>query len=157
MESRILSLRNNSCVKLFKELENRASQSVKKEVNKFTGWIRSHVPKTVKKAVNDRAKDLKGKINKIYRNFRKPAATARSAATAEPAPAAAAEPEPRLRESALRGFLHTYRINGQNGTDYQSFFENNQNKVKDLISKQEKPIKMKLILTCEFYKIKNLY
>lgn len=83
------------------------------------------------------------------RQRRRAAAAAASASAAEP------EPEPQLRESALRGFLHNYRIDGQNGTDYHSFLENNREKIKDVLNKQEKPIKVKLVLICEFYRIKE--
>ena len=55
----------------------------------------------------------------------------------------------------MKGFLKTYRIDGKNNHDFIIFLNNIKQSVIDTINNQEKPIKLKLILTCEFVK-KNI-
>ena len=56
------------------------------------------------------------------------------------------------KETALRGYLKTYRIDGQKGYGPNTFLNKIKPKVLDLINKQKKPIKVKFIFTCKFKK-----
>ena len=56
------------------------------------------------------------------------------------------------QQTALRGYLKTYRIGGKRGYGPKIFLNNIKPKVIDLINKQKKPIKIKFIFTCKFIK-----
>ena len=56
------------------------------------------------------------------------------------------------RQTALKGYLKTFRVDGQKGLDPQTFIANIKPKVIDLINQQKKPIKTKFIFTCKFIK-----
>ena len=57
-----------------------------------------------------------------------------------------------IKETALKGHLKSYIIQGDNKTDYISFLNNKSLDVKGIINKHEKPIKMRMCLTCQYYK-----
>ena len=52
----------------------------------------------------------------------------------------------------MKGYLKTYRIEGQEGYDPKTFINTIKPKVLNLINGQEKPAKVKFIMTCEFVK-----
>ena len=54
-----------SNVESLKQLAGRVVEPVKKQLNKFAGWILSYVPEPVKRTVNDRVEKLKAKVNEI--------------------------------------------------------------------------------------------
>ena len=59
---------------------------------------------------------------------------------------------PNERETALMGYLKTYRIDGQKGYDPKTFINKIKQKVFDLINKKKKPLKVKFSLTCKLIK-----
>ena len=59
---------------------------------------------------------------------------------------------PKEYQTALAGYLKTYRIDGEIGYGPKTFTTKIKQKVLDLINKQKKPIKVKLLLTCKFIK-----
>ena len=60
--------------------------------------------------------------------------------------------EPKEQQTALAGYLKTYRIDIQLGYDTKRFAANIRLKVSDLIKKHKKPSKIKFILSCKFIK-----
>ena len=56
------------------------------------------------------------------------------------------------QQTALRGYLKTYRIDGKKGYGPEEFLNNIKPKVLDLISQKKKPIKVKFIYSCKFTK-----
>ena len=60
--------------------------------------------------------------------------------------------KPDILETALNGHLKSYIIKGVDGMDYLTFINNNKKEVKNLLNEQEKPIKMRMILTSMFKK-----
>lgn len=114
-------------------MAKKAKESVNKEINKFGNWISSHVPEKIKVPVNKKVNSLKEEVNKIFNRIDKFT--------------------PKEHKSALKGYLKTYRIDGQKGFDPKNFLINIKLKViKYLIQKQKKPVKVKFILTCRFIK-----
>ena len=124
-----------------KNLTSGAAKPINKEINKFTDWILSYIPEPNKKTVNKRVESLKKKVNRIFtlkslvskRIFNK-------------------RINPKEQQTALKGYLKTYRIDGQKGHDEKMFIANIKPKVLDLINQQKKPLKVKFILTCKFIK-----
>ena len=53
---------------------------------------------------------------------------------------------------ALKGFLKTFRIDGQKGVDDLTFVNNIKANLRDLIKSQKKPLKIKCILKSKFHK-----
>ena len=104
---------------------------VKLELKEFSDWIVSFVPEPIKRTVSDKMKALKSKISSIY--FR----------------------APKKVESAFRETLKTFRINGNSATDYKTFLQNARIPTTNLLSKQDKPIKVRLIIQCMFYKMED--
>jgi len=91
-------------------------------------------PPEVKKPINTRVEALKKTINDIYNSLKTGSKVQK-------------------RKSALKGFVTSYRIKGIDKMDPKTFLENNKQDVLDLLKQQEKPIKMKFLLECEFYKM----
>ena len=60
--------------------------------------------------------------------------------------------KPREREAILKGYMKTFRIDGQKGVDDHTFINNIKDNLKDLINSQNKPIKIKCILKAKFHK-----
>ena len=56
------------------------------------------------------------------------------------------------REAPLRGFLKTYRIDGEKGQDQESFINRIKPKVINFLSGRRKPFQVKFIFTCRFRK-----
>ncbi|XP_048582217.1 uncharacterized protein LOC125561810 [Nematostella vectensis] len=123
----------NSHVRPLKHFANRAVDSIKRELNEFADWIQSYVPEPVKKTVDKRVKRLKEKIKRI------------SGGTE-------GRFTPKEQQTALKGYLKTHGIAGQEGYDPKTFIANIKPKVLELIGQQKKPIKVKFIFTCRFIK-----
>ena len=54
--------------------------------------------------------------------------------------------------TALKGYLKTFRVEGQRGYDPETFIVNIKPKVLNLINEKEKPVMVKFIFTCTFIK-----
>ncbi|XP_020912011.1 uncharacterized protein LOC110249773 [Exaiptasia diaphana] len=121
-----------SLIPSLKHLANRAANPVKEELNKFADWILSHVPESIKRTVNKRVDSLKEKVNDLFKRLD--------------------HFTPKEQQTALRGYLKTYRIDGQKGYDPKTFISNIKPKIMDLIKQRKKPIKVKFIFTCKFIK-----
>ena len=113
-------------------LAGRVSKKVKGKINKFSDWLISFVPETIRTTVNEKADKLKNDINKLFNQAEKF--------------------EPKQKETALKGYLKTFRIDGVDGVDPKTFIRNSKTKILNLIKQQNKPIKLKFILTCKFFK-----
>ena len=120
----------NSIAPSVKNLTNKVSVSVNKNINEFKDWILSYVPEPIKKTVNQQVESLKKQVNQFFKKLDKFV--------------------PKEQETALAGYLKTYRIDGQTGYDPKTFTSNIKPKEVDLINRQNKPLKVKLILTCKF-------
>ena len=97
-----------------KHLVSRVAKPLKKEINKFADWIVSYVPEPIKKTVNKRVESLKEKVNRIFNRF-----------------------TPKERQTAFKGYLKTFRIDGVEGYDYKKFNIKIKPKVLDLIKKKK--------------------
>lgn len=105
----------NSHVPSLKHLASRAAKPVKKEIIKFEDWILSYVPQSIKttvNVVNERVDSLKEKVNHIFKREERFT--------------------PKEQQTALRGYLKTYRVDGQKGHDPKTFI-NSQSNPKSLI------------------------
>ena len=118
-----------------KHLTSKVYVSVNKKIKEFSDWIISYVPESIQKTVNKRVESLKEQVNQIFKKPKK-----------------LDQFTPKEHETALAGYLKTYRIDGQTGYGPKTFTANIKPKVVDLINKQKKPLKVKLILTCKFIK-----
>ncbi|EDO44190.1 predicted protein [Nematostella vectensis] len=123
----------NSHVRPLKHFANRAVDSIKSELDKFADWVLSYVPEPVKKTVDKRVKRLKEKIKRIPEETE-------------------GRFTPKEQRTALKGYLKTHGIAGQEGYDPKTFIANIKPKVLKLIDRQKKPIKVKFIFTCRFIK-----
>ncbi|EDO32941.1 predicted protein [Nematostella vectensis] len=110
---------------------SRAVDSIKSELDKFADWVLSYVPEPIKKTVDKRVKRLKEKIKRIPEETE-------------------GRFTPKEQRTALKGYLKTHGIAGQEGYDPKTFIANIKPKVIELINRQKKPIKVKFIFTCKF-------
>ena len=113
----------------FSSSAGRVSKQVKGKINKFSDWLISFVPETIRTTVNEKADKLKNDIKRLFNQAEKL--------------------EPKQKETALKGYLKTFRIDG---VDPKTFIRNSKTKILNLIKQQNKPIKLKFILTCKFFK-----
>ena len=88
-----------SNVESIKQLAGRVVEPVKDQLNKFANWILSCVPEPVKRTGNERAEKLKSKVNEIFERMRSD------------------KLKPREHEAILKGYMKTFRIDGQKGVD----------------------------------------
>ena len=109
--------------------ENKVLKPIKKASKKFTDWILSLTPENIKKTVKKRVESQKERFNRIFKSF-----------------------IPKEQETALKGYLKTYRIDGQKGYGPKTFINKIKQKVIDLINQKKKSHKVKFILTCKFIK-----
>ena len=104
---------------------------IERNFNRFADWIMDYVPEPMRR-VNRRIERLSREIRNIYQRY------------------------DRLqlyrREAPLRGFLNTYRINGERGYDQRTFTQYIRPRVIKFLSERKKPFKMKLMFTCRFKK-----
>ena len=113
-------------------LAGRVSKQDKRKINKFFDWLISFVPETIRTTVNEKIDKLKNDIKQLYNQAKKF--------------------EPKRKETALKGYLKTFRINGVDGVDPKTFIRNSKTKIRNLIKQQKKPIRLKFVLTCGFFK-----
>ena len=113
-------------------LAGRVSKQVKAKINKFSDCSISFVPETIRTTVNEKADKLKNDIKRLFNEAEKF--------------------EPKQKETALKGYLKTFRIFGVDGVDPKTFIRNSKTKILNLIKQQKKPLKLKFILTCKFFK-----
>ncbi len=111
--------------------------STQEQLNKFADWIISYVPQEVKKPFNKRVEDLKNTVNNIYNSIKKETGNEQTSI--------------KKMKSALKGYVSTYRIEGEKGVDYKIFLDKKRDVFKSIINKIEKPIKMNMVLS-ESYK-----
>ena len=106
--------------------------NIKRYFDRFADEMMSYVPKRKRRRVNRRIEKLKRDVKNIYQRYE------------------------RLklyqREAPLRGFLKTYRIDGEKGYDQRTFTQYIRPRVVKFLSEKKKPFKMKLIFTCRFRK-----
>ena len=113
-------------------LGGRVSKQDKGKINKLFDWMISFVPETIRTTVNEKVDRLKNNSKQLYNQAEKF--------------------EPKQKETALKGYLKTFGINGVDGVDPKTFIRNSKTKIRNLIKQQRKPIKIKFVLTCGFFK-----
>ena len=104
---------------------------IKLKLRKFNDWIVSFIPEPIKRTVSDKMKALKDRISSIYSKA------------------------PREVETAFKGTSKTFRINGNSAMDYKTFLQNAKIPTINLLNKQDKPTKVRLLIQCMFYKMEN--
>ncbi|XP_048588381.1 uncharacterized protein LOC116601844 [Nematostella vectensis] len=127
----------SSHVQSLKHFANREVNSIKSELDEFADWILSYVPepvkKTAKEAVDKRVKRLKERIKRLH-------GEAEDRFT------------PKEQKTALKGYLKTYGIAGQEGYGPKEFITKIRPKVIKLVNDRKKPIKVKFVFTCRYIK-----
>ena len=101
--------------------------------NRFADWIVNLVPEPIRRRVDRRIGRLRTEMENIYARYR-------------------GIQLPHRTEAPLRGYLNTYRIDGQRGYDQTTFVQYARPRMMRLLRGMTRPIKMKLILTCRFQK-----
>ena len=101
--------------------------------NRFADWIVNLVPEPIRRRVDRRIGRLRTEMENMYARYR-------------------GIQLPHRTEAPLRGFLNTYRIDGQRGYDQTTFVQYARPRMMRLLRGMQRPIKMKLILTCRFQK-----
>ena len=101
--------------------------------NRFADWIVNLVPEPIRRRVDRRIGRLRTEMENMYARYR-------------------GIQLPRRTEAPLRGYLNTYRIDGQRGYDQTTFVQYARPRMMRLLRGKQRPIKMKLILTCRFQK-----
>ena len=119
-------------VATLRSLAGKMAESVTRKVNKFADWVVSIVPDPIRRTANEKVNKLRSDVKRIFKQ--------------------AEYFNPRQKETALKGYLKTYRIDGVEGYDVKTFIANSKLRTLNLIEKRKKPIKLKLILTCKFFK-----
>ena len=113
-----------------KSLADKVAKPIIKNINKFAVWLYSYVPEPVRNITNEKVNKLKNKVKRIFKRL---------------------ETEFKIeKETALKGYLKSYRINGVSRYDPKKFISSIKPKVLDFIKQQKKPIKLKFIFTCTF-------
>lgn len=93
---------------------------MKSEVSKITDWIQPRVSESIKNKVKEQ-------ISKIYNNLNKKETL-----------------NIKLKKKALKGYMKSYRINGNVQMNYvNTFLNKNKNDVSNFIKLQQKSIKFK--------------
>ena len=106
---------------------------IERNYNRFADEMMAYIPRPMRRRVNRRIGRLRREIGNIYQRYygiRLPHRT----------------------EAPLRGYLNTYRIDGQRGYDQTTFIQYARPRMMRLLRGMQRPIKMKLILTCRFQK-----
>ena len=105
---------------------------IRRNFDRFAEEMMAYVPRQRRRRVRRRIGRLRREIREIYQRY------------------------DRLqlyrREAPLRGFLNTYRIDGERGYDQRTFTQYIRPRVIRFLDERKKPLKMKLILTCRFKK-----
>ena len=106
---------------------------IKQELRKFNYWIVSFIPEPIKKTVSDKMKALKNKISNIYN----------------------APQPPRELKSAFKGSMRTFRVEGRSAVDCKTFHQRVIESTVTLLNKQDKPMKVRLLIQCQFYRVED--
>ena len=101
--------------------------------NRFADWIVNLVPEPIRRRVDRRIGRLRTEMENIYARYR-------------------GIQLPHRTEAPLRGYLNTYRIDGQRGYDQTTFVQYARPRMMRLLRGMTRPLKMKLILSCRFQK-----
>ena len=100
----------------FNSLAGRVSKQVKGKISRFSDWLISFVTETIRTTVNEKADKLKNDIKRLFNQAEKFEPKQKS------------EPkqkfEPKQKETALKGYLKTFRIDGVDGVDPKTFIRN---------------------------------
>ena len=110
-------------VATLRSLARKMTKSIDRKVKKFADWVISFVPDPIRRTANEKVNKLRSDVKRIFKQSE--------------------DFNPRQKETALKGYLKTYRIDGIEGHDVKTFIAN---------SELKKPIKLKFILTCKFFK-----
>ena len=108
------------------------SMIIRRNFSRFADWIIDLVPRPMRRRVNERIVRLREEIREIYSRYDRL--------------------QPYRREAPLRGYLNTYRIDGERGYDQWTFTQYIRPRVIRLLDERKKPFKMKLILACKLGK-----
>ena len=108
------------------------SMVIRRNFSRFADWIMNLVPRSRRRIVSRRITRLRREIREIYSRYDRL--------------------QPYRREAPLRGYLNTYRINGEMGYDQWTFSQYIRPSVIRLLDERKKPFKMKLILACKLGK-----
>ena len=106
---------------------------IERNFNRFADWIMNLVPRRDRRRVDRRIGRLRVEMENIYSRYR-------------------GIQLPHRTEAPLRGYLNTYRIDGQREYDQTTFVQYARPRMMRLLREMQRPIKMKLILTCRFQK-----
>ena len=106
---------------------------IERNFNGFADWMMNLVPRPMRRRVDRRIGRLRTEIENIYQRYH-------------------GIQLPHRTEAPLRGYLNTYRIDGQRGYDQTTFIQYARPRIMRLLEEMKRPLKMKLILTCRFKK-----
>ena len=106
---------------------------IERNFNRFADWIVNLVPRPMRRRVDRRIERLRTEMENIYQRYH-------------------GIQLPHRTEAPLRGYLNTYRIDGQRGYDQTTFVQYARPRMMRLLRGMPRPFKMKLILTCKFQK-----
>ena len=110
--------------------------TIRRNFDRFADWIMDYVTKPKRRRVTRRIRRLRREIRNIYQRYDRH--------------------QLYRREAPLRGFLNTYRINGERGYDQRTFTQYIRPRVmRFLDERRKKPLKMKIVFTCRFKKGKD--
>ena len=107
-------------------LDEKYEESVRNSKIKFADWMLSRHLSRSRKNVDERVGKLKKEMREKLALYEK--------------------------EAPMRGFLKTYRIDGEEGYDQIAFINHIRPKVIRFLSEKKKPFQVKFILTCRFRK-----
>ena len=105
-------------VSTLRSLAGKMVESVTRKVNKFADWVLSFVPDPIRRTANEKVNKLRSDVKRIFKQ--------------------AEDFNPRQKETALKGYLKTYRIDGIEGYDVKTFIANSKLRTLNLIEKQKK-------------------
>ena len=127
---------------------------VGRELRRYSNWITSFVPESIRKTVSEKTTSLKNRITNIYNSF---ISTEEPVIPTEEPVIPTEEPVisiPVEIENAFKKKVRTFRIEGRAMTmDYKTFLRLNKMPTVTLLDDQAKPIKIRLLLFCQFYKV----
>ena len=109
---------------------------IERNFNRFADWLVNLTQRPMRRRVQRRIERLRTEIGDIFQRYY------------------GIHP-PYMRETALRGYLNTYRIDGQREYDQVTFLQYARPRIMGLLRGMQKPIKVKLTLTCRFKKGKE--
>ena len=112
---------------------------VGRELRRYSNWLVSFVPESIRRTVSEKTTSLKNKLTSIYNSF----------ISEEPT----VTPIPVEIENAFKKKVGTFRIEGKDLTDYKTFLKSVEEQTIALLNEQKKPMKVRLLLFCMFYRM----